>query len=146
MWDTLDIMHHEDGPGLGRERGDRPLEVHPERDIGGLAAGIRQVAGQVRFACHARATPARTARVHQHDIHREPVEPGPEAAIAPKTPELLPQADKDVLQQFSREGAITGHPHAEGKHPGCMGVVQRGKGVGVAGARSKNRRIDVHWG
>jgi hypothetical protein len=25
-----------------------------------------------------------------------------------------------------------------------MGVVQRGKGVGVARARSKNRRIDVH--
>jgi hypothetical protein len=27
-----------------------------------------------------------------------------------------------------------------------VGVIQRGEGVGVAGAGSKNRRIDVHCG
>ena len=35
-----------------------------------------------------------------HDVDREPVQPGPERRVAAKASELLPDADEDVLGQF----------------------------------------------
>src|SRR5690606_8097421 len=75
----------------------------------------------------------------QHDVHRDPMEPGRELRVAPELRKRPPRANEDILRQLLGRGRIPLQPEAECVHPGGVRVVQRAEGrrIGRPGGREE---------
>ena len=66
----------------------------------------------------------------QHQVDRQPVQPGAEGRLAAKAPELLPRPDEHVLGQLLGVG-IRDHAAHQGMHPVHVHPVQPLEGAAV---------------
>jgi hypothetical protein len=76
--------------------------------------------------------------VVQHDVHREPVEPGGEGALAAVERQLVPGPDEDVLRQLLGERLVGDHPRAEGVDAPDVRPVQPLERPTVAAGRERD--------
>ena len=108
------IVQHEHLSCASRQPCNRALEVHLFR-VHRLRRRARGCCAFVIVIGRHRATAF--ASIHpslvEHDVHREPVQPGRERTFAPEGRQLLPRSHEDVLGQLLGARPVTRHSHTE---------------------------------
>src|SRR5258708_4765836 len=74
----------------------------------------------------------RGAALIQHHVHREPVQPRAERAVAAKRGELVPQSDEDVLGALFSVPGVARQPQARRVDPARMLAIQLPEGPRIA--------------
>ena len=116
----FDIVQDEHGPAtLGQGR-NGPLQIDRRLRFGFLRRDIRRF-GPVLDPL---LPPPGGSQGHQHFVHRQPVEPGPEGALAPEASQPLPHPDEDVLGQLLGPARFPRQPEADGVDPPRVGLVE----------------------
>ena len=77
----------------------------------------------------------------QHHVHRQPVQPGAERALAAEEVQLLPRPHEHVLRQLLGARSVGDHAGAEREDPGHVLPVQPLEGATVPGGRERHVRI-----
>lgn len=138
---AFDVVQDEHGPSLWREFSDSPFEIHPYvvASLGGGTAKDIEVAG--RFdSCFAAAP---TTPLFEHDVDRNPVEPGTEPAVAAERPDAFPTPNEHILRQFAGLGRVVGHAEAQRIDSVDVLPVKGLEGVDAAGLHSADQLHDV---
>jgi hypothetical protein len=81
--------------------------------------------------------------VHEHDVHREPVEPRRETSIAAKVPDALVHLQEDLLNEIFEVVRSTGHPVHEARDVVAVPLEQLPERVGVAALAPRYELRDV---
>src|SRR2546422_9126113 len=78
----------------------RPLKIEREPGVG-FSPRLRALQrARVLGREHPLCTAARGATAHEHDVHRQTVQPRAERALAAKAPEPLPRAHEGILREL----------------------------------------------
>src|SRR5688572_26001076 len=94
---AFDIVQHERLAGAGWQRRNRTFQVHTVVGIITAAPGPLENPRILHTLDAADAT-TRRAAVLEHDIDRDPVQPGRELTVSAKRAQLLPDAHEDILR------------------------------------------------
>ena len=79
----------------------------------------------------------------QDQVHRHPMEPGPERTLAAETSDSLPTPDEHILSQFSRPSCVPGHAQAQGVDSFHVVSVQRLECLDVPRLHPRHQGRDV---
>src|SRR5262249_12317328 len=79
----------------------------------------------------------------EHEVDRQPVQPGRERALATKEVQLLPRTNEDVLRQLLGTLTVGDHSRAEGEHASDMFAIEPLERTPVSGRRACDVRISV---
>jgi len=107
------------------------------QDVGAAQSGLgRRLVGEDGAA--ARGTP-----VHEHDVHRDAVQPGAELRLAAEVFQALVDLDKDFLDDVIEVAASPEHAAHQARHVGPVALVKSPERGCVAGGRPRDEALLV---
>lgn len=139
------IVECEDPPRPFGQCGDRLLQIHP---VAGRVVSRDEPVDSLTIVISIEPIVPSAFRFPfvEHEVHRDPVQPGAKRRFAPKQVQLLPGANEHVLGELLGTPAIIHHPHAQRVHSRDVQMVQTFEGEAVSGRGECHVRVSTKEG